>query len=55
MQTSGPAIGVISIIIVGTISEFATIAKFVIIDTKVAQKNLRMLASIVHVRSFYRV
>ena len=34
MQTSGPAIGVISIIIVGTISEFATITKLVIIDTK---------------------
>ena len=36
MQTSGPAIGVISSIIAGTISEFITIATFVIIDTKVA-------------------
>ena len=48
MLTSGPAVGVISFIIVGTISEFATIAKFVIIDTKVAQKNLCMLATMVH-------
>jgi hypothetical protein len=48
MQTSGSAIGVISIITVGTISEFATIAKFAIVDTKVAQNNLCMLATMVH-------
>lgn len=48
MQTSGPTIGVISTIIVETISEFATITKFVIIDTKVAQKNLCMLATMLH-------
>jgi hypothetical protein len=38
MQTSGPAVGVISTIIVGTIFEFATITKFVITDTTIAQK-----------------
>jgi len=55
MQTSRPTTGVISIIIVGTISEFATIAKFVNIDTEAAQKNLCTLATMVHLRSFSRV